>query len=109
MLTSDPRIVTNTIPVTHLTFDEATELAFFGAQVRHDDVQTRDYELHTVSCIGLQHAGLQHVAAAVLCLGGQGCSMVNPAVWSVPCKLDRLSSDVVSCSSLCCLLSPTAC
>jgi aspartate kinase len=33
VLTSDPRIVSNTIPVTELTYEEATELAFFGAQV----------------------------------------------------------------------------
>ncbi|WIA23139.1 hypothetical protein OEZ85_001472 [Tetradesmus obliquus] len=35
VLTSDPRIVSNTIPVTELTYEEATELAFFGAQVLH--------------------------------------------------------------------------
>lgn len=34
VLTSDPRIVHNTIPVSQLTFEEATELAYFGAQVR---------------------------------------------------------------------------
>ncbi len=33
VLTSDPRIVANTRPVTALTYDEATELAYFGAQV----------------------------------------------------------------------------
>jgi aspartate kinase len=33
VLTSDPRIVSNTTAVNELTFDEATELAFFGAQV----------------------------------------------------------------------------
>lgn len=35
MLTSDPRIVPNTLPVNELTFEEATELAYFGAQVLH--------------------------------------------------------------------------
>jgi len=35
VLTSDPRIVSNTTAVNELTFDEATELAFFGAQVLH--------------------------------------------------------------------------
>ncbi|MEW5307394.1 MAG: hypothetical protein WDW36_009796 [Sanguina aurantia] len=35
VLTSDPRIVHNTIPVSQLTFEEATELAYFGAQVLH--------------------------------------------------------------------------
>jgi len=35
VLTSDPRIVANTRPVTALTFEEATELAYFGAQVLH--------------------------------------------------------------------------
>eukprot|EP00879_Flechtneria_rotunda_P013541 GHRR01014139.1.p1 GENE.GHRR01014139.1~~GHRR01014139.1.p1 ORF type:complete len:466 (+),score=123.41 GHRR01014139.1:70-1467(+) len=35
VLTSDPRMVPNTLPVTELTYDEATELAFFGAQVLH--------------------------------------------------------------------------
>eukprot|EP00798_Chlamydomonas_sp_ICE-L_P012551 gene12551-15773_t len=35
VLTSDPRSVTNTRPVNHLTYEEATELAYFGAQVLH--------------------------------------------------------------------------
>lgn len=35
VLTSDPRIVPNTHPVNALTFEEATELAYFGAQVLH--------------------------------------------------------------------------
>lgn len=35
VLTSDPRMVSAAKPVTHLTFDEATELAYFGAQVLH--------------------------------------------------------------------------
>eukprot|EP00195_Chlamydomonas_chlamydogama_P005756 CAMPEP_0202902490 /NCGR_PEP_ID=MMETSP1392-20130828/16885_1 /ASSEMBLY_ACC=CAM_ASM_000868 /TAXON_ID=225041 /ORGANISM="Chlamydomonas chlamydogama, Strain SAG 11-48b" /LENGTH=481 /DNA_ID=CAMNT_0049589263 /DNA_START=346 /DNA_END=1791 /DNA_ORIENTATION=+ len=35
VLTSDPRIVSNTLPVNELTFEEATELAYFGAQVLH--------------------------------------------------------------------------
>ncbi|GIL90330.1 hypothetical protein Vretifemale_17965 [Volvox reticuliferus] len=35
VLTSDPRIVPSTRPVTELTFEEATELAYFGAQVLH--------------------------------------------------------------------------
>lgn len=34
VLTSDPRIVPTTRPVNELTFEEATELAYFGAQVR---------------------------------------------------------------------------
>lgn len=35
VLTSDPRIVPEAIPVDALTYEEATELAFFGAQVLH--------------------------------------------------------------------------
>ena len=35
VLTSDPRIVREAQPVPLLTFDEATELAFFGATVLH--------------------------------------------------------------------------
>ncbi len=35
VLTSDPRIVPSTRPVMELTFEEATELAYFGAQVLH--------------------------------------------------------------------------
>jgi len=35
MLTADPRIVTNTRVVPHLSFDEASELAYFGAKVLH--------------------------------------------------------------------------
>jgi len=35
VLTSDPRIIPNTRPVPELTFEEATELAYFGAQVLH--------------------------------------------------------------------------
>lgn len=33
MLTCDPNIYANAIPVPNLTFDEAAELAYFGAQV----------------------------------------------------------------------------
>ena len=35
VLTTDPRLVPNTRPVNRLTFEEATELAYFGAQVLH--------------------------------------------------------------------------
>jgi aspartate kinase len=35
VLTADPRIVENARPVESLTYDEATELAYFGAQVLH--------------------------------------------------------------------------
>lgn len=35
VLTSDPRIVDSAHPVPMLTYDEATELAFFGATVLH--------------------------------------------------------------------------
>lgn len=32
---NDPRIVDNTSPITHLSFDEAAELAYFGAKILH--------------------------------------------------------------------------
>jgi len=35
ILTADPRIVKNAKPVQHVTYDEAAELAYFGAQVLH--------------------------------------------------------------------------
>lgn len=35
VLTSDPRLVKGARPVPVLTYDEATELAFFGATVLH--------------------------------------------------------------------------
>jgi aspartate kinase len=35
ILTADPRIVKNARPVGHVTYDEAAELAYFGAQVLH--------------------------------------------------------------------------
>ena len=35
MLTSDPRIVAGAMPVDRLSFDEASELAYFGAKVLH--------------------------------------------------------------------------
>ena len=35
ILTADPRIVKNARPVEHVTYDEASELAYFGAQVLH--------------------------------------------------------------------------
>jgi len=35
ILTADPRIVKNARPVQHVTYDEAAELAYFGAQVLH--------------------------------------------------------------------------
>jgi aspartate kinase len=35
ILSSDPRLVANAIPVNHVTYEEASELAYFGAQVLH--------------------------------------------------------------------------
>ncbi|MCJ7542361.1 MAG: aspartate kinase, partial [Desulfobacterales bacterium] len=35
MHNNDPRIVKNTIPISELTFDEASELAYFGAKILH--------------------------------------------------------------------------
>ena len=35
VMTSDPRRVPAALPIPHLTFEEATELAFFGAAVLH--------------------------------------------------------------------------
>jgi aspartate kinase len=35
ILTADPRIVKNALPVESVTYDEAAELAYFGAQVLH--------------------------------------------------------------------------
>jgi len=35
ILTADPRIVKNARPVNHVTYEEASELAYFGAQVLH--------------------------------------------------------------------------
>jgi len=35
ILTSDPRVVKNALPVQNVTYDEAAELAYFGAQVLH--------------------------------------------------------------------------
>jgi aspartate kinase len=35
MHNNDPRIVKKTIPISHLTFDEASELAYFGAKILH--------------------------------------------------------------------------
>lgn len=35
MHNNDPRIVKKTVPISHLTFDEASELAYFGAKILH--------------------------------------------------------------------------
>jgi len=35
ILTADPRIVKNALPVENVTYEEASELAYFGAQVLH--------------------------------------------------------------------------
>lgn len=35
MHNNDPRIVANTSPIAHLSFDEAAELAYFGAKILH--------------------------------------------------------------------------
>jgi len=35
ILTADPRLVTNALPVSHVSYEEASELAYFGAQVLH--------------------------------------------------------------------------
>jgi len=35
MLTADPRVVSTAVPVESVTFDEASELAYFGAKILH--------------------------------------------------------------------------
>ena len=35
ILTADPRLVENAVPVSHVSYEEASELAYFGAQVLH--------------------------------------------------------------------------
>src|SRR5690606_2775149 len=35
MHNNDPRLVRKTVPISHLTFDEASELAYFGAKILH--------------------------------------------------------------------------
>ena len=35
MHNNDPRVIDNTKPISHLTFDEAAELAYFGAKILH--------------------------------------------------------------------------
>ncbi|KAL7473422.1 hypothetical protein ACHAXS_013877 [Conticribra weissflogii] len=35
ILTADPRLVKNAVPVSHVSYEEASELAYFGAQVLH--------------------------------------------------------------------------
>lgn len=35
ILTADPRLVESAVPVSHVSYDEASELAYFGAQVLH--------------------------------------------------------------------------
>lgn len=35
MHNNDPRVVKKTIPISHLTFEEASELAYFGAKILH--------------------------------------------------------------------------
>ncbi|GAB4818727.1 hypothetical protein N2152v2_005773 [Parachlorella kessleri] len=44
VLTSDPRIVDGATPVPQLTFEEATELAFFGATVLHPQAMQPAWE-----------------------------------------------------------------
>ncbi|GAQ86748.1 aspartate kinase [Klebsormidium nitens] len=47
VLTTDPRLVERAIPVPFLTYEEATELAYFGAQVLHPQSMrpTRDADI----------------------------------------------------------------
>src|SRR6187549_3049042 len=47
MHNNDPRIVKNTIPISELTFDEASELAYFGAKILHPStiVPARKYNV----------------------------------------------------------------
>jgi len=35
ILTADPRLVKNAVPLSHISYEEASELAYFGAQVLH--------------------------------------------------------------------------
>lgn len=41
VLSADPRICPSAVPLAHLSFDEASELAYFGAQVLHPQAMAR--------------------------------------------------------------------
>ncbi|WOK97902.1 hypothetical protein Cni_G06610 [Canna indica] len=47
VLTCDPNIYPNAIPVPHLTFEEAVELAYFGAQIYGTTIAERNVHVET--------------------------------------------------------------
>ena len=70
MLTCDPRIVAAARPVPVLTYEEATELAFFGATVLHPlamqpALQSQGLNVRYMPCLSLANvieAGLQRTS-----------------------------------------------
>jgi aspartate kinase len=83
MLTADPRIVAGARPVRELSFDEAAELAYFGAKVLHPSTILPAVErgipvriLHTMhphnagSIISAQPAARRETLAAIACKRG---------------------------------------
>ena len=79
VLSSDPRLVRDARVIDRLTYDEATELAYFGAQVRcygpsphwHAQACTENM-LGPLFCFGVVHIGaapidIEHCGAACVC------------------------------------------
>jgi uridylate kinase len=72
VLSSDPRIVSDAQPVNELTYEEATELAFFGAQVCQNFTSLQCRAFH-IRWTGGMHAR------------GRTCKMMSGAVCACVC------------------------
>ena len=57
MLTADPRVVSTAVPVESVTFDEASELAYFGAKILHP-ISMAFVETTSGSCLNSLSVGI---------------------------------------------------
>jgi len=92
ILTADPRIVSGTRPVQNVTYDEASELAYFGAQVLHPRAMQPCMKTGTPVLVKNSY----NVDAPGTRIGNSTANKKNPPVRAITSKHNITLVDIVS-------------
>ncbi|CAL5225186.1 g7969 [Coccomyxa viridis] len=92
VLTSDPRIVKEARPVPMLTFDEATELAFFGATVLHPSAMQPAMQVSSLD-VRVKNSYNRKAAGTLI---SRDRDMTDVLMTSIVLKTDVTLMDIVS-------------
>lgn len=91
ILTTDPRIVSSAVPVANISYEEASELAYFGAKVLHplsmQPAMQRNIPVRVKNSYNPEHPGTLVTATG---------AVMNGLVKAITCKRDVTLIDIVS-------------